>query len=154
MVVFQRRAVSRCVMAGMFTILACIPCRPGHGFAESGLTFSAPEGGVVWTRDGNPAGKELSWDEAHDYLRGLNTDSFGGCAFWRLPVRDELTALLAWLNSGNADGEQVSPEQDFYWSATTDSLETGYAYAVNMGDGSVDNCKKSDFNYVWPVCGR
>jgi len=62
--------------------------------------------------------------------------------------------MATYLNSGNADDEGISPEQDYYWSATTDPLEKDYADAVNMEDGSVDICEKSEFNYVWPVCGQ
>lgn len=157
MSVFFQRGI---VVGSLLAVLVWLPCRPGICLAETGPSAQAgpavvvSPGGAVWTRDGNPAGKELTWKEAHDFLRDLNRDLFGSCAAWRLPERDELAALLAWLNSGNADNEAVSPEQDFYWSATTDPMETDYAYAVNMGDGSVDICEKSDFNYVWPVCGR
>lgn len=158
MTVFHREIAIRCILAGLIMTLVAILFFPGPCSAEvpgsKGETLVLPGSGAVWTRDGNPAGKELTWEEAHGFLRDLNMKRFAGCASWRLPERDELTAMAAYLAGGNADYEDVSPEQDFYWSATTGALEKDYADAVHMEDGSVDSCEKSEFNYVWPVCGH
>jgi hypothetical protein len=157
MAVFAGIPAIRTILAGLLAITVLIP---GALYAESMTpssdeeTFALPENGVLWTRDGNLAGKELTWGEALEFLNDLNMKKFGGCKGWRMPSREELTALLTYLDSGNADDEDISPEQDYYWSSSTDSLESGYADAVNMEDGSVDGNEKTDINYVWPVCGQ
>ncbi|MDD2336712.1 MAG: DUF1566 domain-containing protein [Geobacteraceae bacterium] len=96
----------------------------------------------------------MTWSEALEFLNHLNMQKFGGCEGWRLPSREELTDMLAYLDSGNVDDEDISPEQDDYWSSSVDPLENGYADVVNMEDGSVDNCEKTEINFLWPVCGQ
>jgi hypothetical protein len=148
------------MLTGLLATLVTLAVQPGGCSAETGAPaaygkmFVLPGSGTSWTRDGNPAGREMTWAEAHDLLRELGMKRVTGCAVWRLPSRGELTAMASYLLSGNADGEGISPEQDFYWSSTTDPLEKDYAIAVNMEDGSEDSCDKSESNYVWPVCGQ
>jgi len=148
------------MLAGLIAIFVSSPFHSGACFAESKIpvsddeTFTLPGNGVLWTRDGNPAGLELTWTEALEFLHELNMQKFGGCEGWRLPSRGELTELLAYLNSGNADDEDILAEQDYYWSSSAAPLESGYADAVNMEDGSVDTNQKDEINYVWPVCGQ
>jgi len=158
MAVFARANIIRTILAGLIALFVSIPFPPGPCFAESEIAVSAEETFVMsgnkalWTRDGNPAGTELTWAEAHTFLHELNTKKFGGCERWRMPSRDELTQMLTYLESGNADEEAISPEQGYYWSSSVNPLENDYADAVNMEDGSVDNCEKTEINYVWPVC--
>jgi hypothetical protein len=157
---FHKKTSVWFVLAGLMATLVSIPIHPGPCSAETGVpasdgdTFVLPGSGASWTRDGNPAGKELTWAAAHDFLNDLSRKRFRGCAGWRLPSRGELTALAAYLNSGYADDEGISAEPDYYWSVSVDPLEKDYADAVNLEDGSVDSCDKSEFNYVWPVCGQ
>jgi hypothetical protein len=160
MAVIARANIIRTILAGLIALFVSTPCHPGPCLAESGTavpaeeTFVLPENKVLWTRDGNPAGTELTWAEAHTFLNGLNRKKFGGCERWRMPSRGELTQMLAYLDSGNADDEDISPEQGYYWSSSVDPLRNDYADAVSMEDGSVDSCEKSEINYVWPVCGQ
>jgi len=158
MSIFHKETLLWVVLAGLGAALVSIPVHADPCSAEpvppqsGGQTFVMPESGTSWTRDGNPAGKELTWAEAHDYLKDLSRKRSDGCARWRLPSRGELTALAAYLKSGYADDEGISAEPDYYWSASSNPLEKDYADAVNLEDGSVDSCDKTEFNYVWPVC--
>jgi len=160
MVFFARENMVMTILAGLIALCVYAPFHPGVCFAESETsvsedeTFTLPENGVLWPRDGNLAGKELTWSEALEFLNDLNLKKFGGCEGWRLPSREELTDVLAYLDSGNASDEDISPEQDDYWSSSEDPLENGYADVVSMEDGSVDSSEKTEINYVWPVCGR
>jgi hypothetical protein len=160
MAVFARANVIRTVLAGLIALFVYAPVNPGRCFAESEIavsadeTFTLPESRVFWTRNSNPAGKELTWVEALAFLNELNMEKFAGCEGWRMPSRGELEDMLAYLNSGSADDEDIFPEQDDYWSSSVDPLEIGYADAVNMEDGSVDSNEKTETNYVWPVCGQ
>jgi len=147
------------IMAGLIALFVCIPFNPGSCSAENGVpgakeeTFVLPERGLIWTRNANPAGQEMTWSDSLVFLNGLNGKKFAGCEGWRMPSREELADMLTYLESGNGADDDISPEQDYYWSSSTDPLETGYADAVNMADGTVDICQKIDINYVWPVCG-
>jgi hypothetical protein len=160
MAVFARATIIRTMLAGLLTLWIYAPLHPGLCFAESETslsddeTFALPENGVRWTRDGNPAGKELTWAEAHGFLNELNLKKFGGCEGWRMPSREELAEMLTYLDAGNTDDVDIFPEQDDYWSSSADPLENGYADVVNMGDGSVDSSQKTEINFVWPVCGQ
>ncbi|RQW85683.1 MAG: DUF1566 domain-containing protein [Geobacter sp.] len=160
MTAFATTTAIRFMLAGLIAFFVSSPFHSGACFAQSKIpvsddeTFSLPGNGVLWTRDGNPAGLELTWTEALEFLHELNMQKFGGCEGWRLPSPGELTDLLAYLNSGNVDDEDILAEQDYYWSSSAAPLESGYADAVNMEDGSVDSNQKEEINYVWPVCGQ
>ncbi len=160
MVVSAHAPIIRAFLVGLIVIFINSPFQPSFSFAESeiavsaGETFTLPESGVFWTRNSNPAGQELTWAGALAFLNGLNIKKFAGCEGWRMPSREELTEMLEYLNSGSADDEDISPEQDDYWSSSVDPLEIGFADVVNMEDGSVDSNEKTETNYVWPVCGQ
>ena len=47
----------------------------------------------------------------------------------------------------------VNVQSDLYWSSTTDSYQTNYAWGVNLGDGSVGYGEKSNDIDVWCVRG-
>jgi len=150
----------RLVLAGLSLALGSFFDLPCPGAAEipesdpSAETFSIPGSRLYWTRSSNPSKGELSWQEAQNFVRQKNKDRFANGTNWRLPSRDELTAMVKYLNSGGSQAEGVSAMPDFYWSATSGAFETDYADAVNMADGSVDSQNKSDYNYLWPVCPR
>jgi hypothetical protein len=160
MAVFAQTNVIRVLLAVFLAFAVHSVFPPGPCFAEKEIsapeaeTFVLPESRVLWTRDGNPAGSELTWSEAHEFLNDLNRENFAGCAQWRLPLPEELAAMMAYLDSGNADNEDISLELDYYWVTSANGLESDYAESVNMEDGSTDSHLKSEINYVWPVCDR
>jgi hypothetical protein len=160
MVVFAKTNIIRVMLTVfiVFTVSSLFHSGPCYAENETNVSddeaFVLPESQVLWTRDGNLAGSELTWVEAHDFLNNLNMKKFAGCERWRLPMQEEMTELLTFLDSGNADDEVVSHELDYYWVSASDVLEDGYADVVNMEDGSIDNCAKTESNYVWPVCDQ
>lgn len=160
MAVFAQTNVIKVMVAVFLAFVVSGVLPPGPCFAENEISapeaevFELPESRILWTRDGNPAGSELSWTEAIEFLNDLNRENFAGCTRWRLPSREELTEMLTYLNSGNADDGDISPELDDYWAFAANGLESDYADVVNMEDGSADIHLKSDSNYVWPVCDR
>jgi len=160
MAVFAQANVIKVMLAVFLAFAVSGVFPPGPCFAEKEIsapedeTFVLPESRVLWTRDGNPAGSELTWTEAHEFLDDLNRENFAGCTRWRLPSPGELAEMLTYLDSGNADNGEISPELDDYWAFAANGLESDYADVVNMEDGSTDSQLKSDSNYVWPVCDR
>ncbi|MRR53797.1 MAG: DUF1566 domain-containing protein [Deltaproteobacteria bacterium] len=160
MAIFAQAKVIKVLLAVFLAFGAYGLFQPEICYAEKEIstpedeTFVLPESRVLWTRDGNPAGSELTWSEAQEFLNDLNRENFAGCSLWRLPLPEELAAMLIYLDSGNADNEDISLEPDYYWVTSANGLESDYAEAVNMEDGSTDSNLKSESNYVWPVCDR
>lgn len=74
---------------------------------------------------------------------------------WRLPNRKELFSLIDHLYSDPA--LSVTPPHPFintrsvYWSSTTNTYHTNYAWTVDLSNGNVQADEKSYYNYIWPV---
>jgi rhodanese-related sulfurtransferase len=112
--------------------------------------------GLMWTKDANLPGSATTWQEALDYVAGMNagTNPNSGYTDWRLPNRKELYSLT--------DVSQAEPalpsghpftgvENEYYWSSTTYAYGCANAWKVLMGYGLVHAYPKSDSSFVWPV---
>ncbi|KJU83195.1 protein containing DUF1566 [Candidatus Magnetobacterium bavaricum] len=112
---------------------------------------------LMWTKDANLAGRK-TWQEALDYIELMNkgaTENFG-YTDWRLPDAGELGSLIksrngapyAWLQSQGFTNVQA----DSYWSSTSHSGYTSFAWVVGMDGGNLDAYLKSSYDSdVWPV---
>jgi hypothetical protein len=113
--------------------------------------------GLMWTKNGNIAGKKMTWQQAMDWVKKLN---YCGHSDWRLPTENEFKIftkkggkpLATFFNFNKVKYVKAST----YWSASTDSYVPNYAYAfyLNGGDmigGYVNLEFKTDHHYVWPV---
>ena len=127
--------------------------------------------GLIWLKNANctntaggivKSNGNLTWADA---LTWCNSLSSGTCDLsdgstagqWRLPNVDELESLvdLSQTNPALPTVNQFSNVQtSIYWSSSTDAYDTGYAWYVNMYDGSVKNFNTKTYaSYVWPVRG-
>ncbi len=82
---------------------------------------------------------------------------------WRLPNKTELERLIDFAYYGpalsNAGGTSqwsegnpfVGVQSNYYWSGTTYSHYTTYAWNVHLHNGYVNYDDKSNTYYVWPV---
>ncbi len=79
----------------------------------------------------------------------------GGRMGWRVPTIQELLSLVdpAQTFPSLPKGHPFSNVQNFYWSATTAALDTGYARVVTFDLGFALAFDKSDLNGVWCVRG-
>ncbi|MBI5376806.1 MAG: DUF1566 domain-containing protein [Candidatus Schekmanbacteria bacterium] len=110
--------------------------------------------GLMWTKDGNLPNGYKTWQEALDYIASLNNSNYLGFNDWRLPNVNELKSLLnadepdssIWLNTLGFNNVQASN----YWSSSTYTSYTSYAWCVDMDLGVYVNGKTYDY-YVWPV---
>jgi hypothetical protein len=94
---------------------------------------------------------------------GLTDDSIAGD--WRLPNKNELNSLVdvryndpsLCNTTGTGQWTNNDPFTDVqfidYWTSTTDSRNSGYAYDVHMNAGGVVCNAKTITWYVWPVRG-
>lgn len=124
--------------------------------------------GLVWSTDANAPGPDTcspgtlkTWQAALDYVTCLNANSYLEHTDWRLPNRDELASLmnngeanpigwLAWQGFSNL----TSASSRWYWSSTTDSANTCYAWALTTtSDGSIAGFDKANSFLVWPARG-
>ena len=113
-------------------------------------TITDTETGLMWQKATAPG--TYTWQDALAYAEGLELP-IGGYTDWRLPNRNELQTLL--------DYSQYSPSINLllqtttvsanYWSSTTDSGNTNYAWRVNFDYGYVYSWDKSYDYYVRAV---
>ena len=115
--------------------------------------YTDPQTGLMWPRNGNIAGKEMTWSDAMSWAKNLN---YGGYNDWRLPTKEEFEAFSKrggnkpseWYNANGFNAVQSS----YYWSATTYANDADFAWIVSVGSGVVGSYDKA-YNsfYVWPV---
>lgn len=110
--------------------------------------------GLMWARNGNIAGKKMTWDTAMEWVKTLE---IGGYRNWRLPTKEELDAFAmrggeypsSWFNANAFNNVQSS----FYWSSSSYAHYANSAWGVYMDDSIVVGNVKANFYYIWPVRG-
>ena len=125
---------------------------PSPRFTNNGdSTITDNLTGLMWTQDANlPAGTK-TWQEALNYVAGLNAGSYQGYTDWRLPNINELESLVnaeesnsaTWLNSQAFTNVQSI----YYWSSTRSNSAM---WLVDMSVGNV-SYPMTTVGYVWPV---
>jgi hypothetical protein len=110
--------------------------------------------GLVWTRSANIAQFPLRWQEALEYIAGMNKESAFGYSDWRLPNRRELRSLMSHQTKKPALPEG-HPFTDvflgWYWTSTTASINAAYAWHVHMEGARMFYGNKEQFSLLWPV---
>lgn len=110
------------------------------------------ETGLVWEKSPDTTGR--TWNDAVAYAYKKNV---GGRKGWRLPTVEELASLVDPKRSNPAlpSGHPFTKVQlsNYYWSSTTNTDYTGYAWFVFFNDGGVYFGNKSSECYVWCVRG-
>ncbi|MCF8033998.1 MAG: DUF1566 domain-containing protein [Desulfarculaceae bacterium] len=112
--------------------------------------------GLVWSLQANPAGWPLFWDEAREYIAGLNQEGWLGHDDWRLPNRRELFSLMDHTQANPAlpPGHPFTGvELAWYWSATPYAANPAYAWYVHSEGGRMFFGDKGRSYYLWPVRG-
>ncbi len=118
----------------------------GNGTMMDNLT------GLIWAK--SPLTLLRTWADALSYADNL---ALGGHDDWRLPNINELESLVnaqepdqaAWLNARGF----INVQPNYYWSSSTYTGATGYAWYADMADGKINytNHSKTDSWYAWPV---
>jgi hypothetical protein len=112
--------------------------------------------GLEWTKNANPADFPLTWDEALDFVEGMNRErTFGGG--WRMPNRRELRSLIshgARRPALPAEAPFTGLLQNWYWTSTTSARATAYAWYLHMAGGRMFYGSKSSAYLLWPVRGE
>jgi len=112
--------------------------------------------GLMWTKTANLPGVAKSWQEALDYVKGMNTGTNPNFEYtdWRLPNRKELYSLTDFskYSPALASGHPFIVDQSgTYWSSTsgrTSGNDLAWYYSSN---GTLYYNGKTLNLYVWPV---
>ncbi len=142
-----------------------IPCAGGRqdGSLVMGVPWPAPRflpsktgildvlTGLTWHRKASFGKNISSWNEA---LAAVATYAKESNLPWRMPTINELESLVDASTHSPAlpDEHFFTDIQQSYWSSTTSSFETDWAYVLYMVKGAVGvgYKKNSDFS-LWPV---
>lgn len=96
--------------------------------------------GLEWQKD--HAGP-MPWQNALDYASSLR---LGKHSDWRLPTVEELITLIDFSKEDPASSFPGMPK-DYFWSSSSYSGSSSYAWYVNFNSGSVGYGGKA-FSYV------
>jgi hypothetical protein len=129
----------------------------------TGLVW-VPDGNLMPTRDssfdadGTANDGRVTWQHALDYVAILNSGNYLGHNDWRLPDVNELESLVNSDQSNTATWlitqGFTNAQSDDYWSSTSCTFHTSFAWFVGMFDGEVYYVGgKTAYHYVWPVRG-
>ena len=114
--------------------------------------------GLMWASDGSAEGcnfwAQTDWDSAIDWAQNL---TFAGYSDWRLPDVRELFSLV--VEDAGIGAPYINHAffpntvSFYYWSSTSNPLDTGYALCVHFNLGSVGYYDKTNYSYVRAVRG-
>ena len=113
--------------------------------------------GLTWSRDALPAEFPMQWQEALDFIAGLNGRAWLGHRDWRLPNRRELRSLMSYqarmpaLPTGHPFLNVFS---GWYWSSTTAAIAPNHAWYLHMEGARMFYGGKDQSYMVWPVRGE
>lgn len=108
----------------------------------------------MWTVDANLAEIPVTWQEALDFITDMNHRKALGFSDWRLPNRRELRSLLSHQTKKPALPEGHPFNNIFsgwYWTSTTASINTSYAWYVHTEGARMFYGNKGQFFLLWPV---
>ena len=87
-----------------------------------------------------------TWTEAIDYCEALSLD---GHSDWRLPNKKELLSIVDYSRFDPAIKPVFTYTESYnYWSSTTDTRDTSYAWFVGFYSGATGHYDKPDTIYV------
>jgi hypothetical protein len=113
--------------------------------------------GLQWLKNANYGEFPLNWQEALDYIVGMNKEQVGGRTDWRLPNRREFRSLLS-LDTRKPALPAKHPFENvflnWYWTSTTAAINPKYAWYVHMEGARMFFGRKDQYYLFWPICGK
>lgn len=112
--------------------------------------------GLVWCRNANVAEFPLTWQEALDFVAGMNRDKWLGQSDWRMPNRRELRSLLSLQTKLPALPERhpfINVFNGWYWTSTTAVISPAHAWYVALDGARMFYGGKDQSFMLWPVRG-
>jgi hypothetical protein len=130
---------------------------PAQRFAVRGALVLDNLTGLQWLKNANPGEFPTTWQEALNYIAGMNRGKAEGCTDWRLPNRRELRSLMAFETRKPAlpvDHPFENVFLNWYWTSTTAAIHPEYAWSVHMEGARMFYGRKDQYYLFWPVCGQ
>lgn len=129
---------------------------PVPRFSESGSLVKDHLTELIWSKSGMLSEYPLSWNEAFKLIEQMNQRRDFNRDDWRLPNRRELRSLID-HSAHNPALPDKHPFEDlylgWYWTSTSAALAPSYAWYVHLEGGRMFYGRKTEFYWVWPVCG-
>lgn len=111
---------------------------------------------VEWSLQKDFSPVVVSWYKANEYADAMNRDRLSGYRDWRLPTREELLSLRDYARDRGFDGSSmdrapakalheiglVNIERAHYWSSTENLYNDSMAWAVDLGNGTMEAIEK------------
>ena len=113
--------------------------------------------GLAWTTNANLAEFPLMWQEALEFILGMNRRKTYGFSDWRLPNRRELRSLVSYETRRPAlpQGHPFSNIfLGWYWTSTSAAINPAYAWYIHMEGARLFYGRKDQYFLLWPVRGR
>lgn len=130
---------------------------PQERFVVDGQLVLDQLTGLQWLKNANPAEFPITWQEALDYISGMNREKKEGCSDWRLPNRRELRSLMAFEARKPALPAEHPFENVFlgwYWTSSTAAIHPAYAWYIHMEGARMFFGHKEQYCLLWPVCSQ
>ncbi len=130
---------------------------PAPRFEQKGETVLDRLTGLVWTQNANLAEFPMTWQEALDFIAGMNRETAFGFSDWRLPNRRELRSLMSHQTRKPALPEGHPFQKVFlgwYWTSTTAAINTAYSWYIHLEGARMFYGNKEQFFLLWPVRGE
>jgi len=130
---------------------------PSPRFTDNGTgTVTDYLTGLMWAKDTNLPYDYSTWQQALDYIAGMNAGTYPNFGFtdWHLPNKKEFFSLIdhSQWNPALPIGNPFIDQQNSYWSSTSVAESPGYVWEFLMGSGVLGGGVNSyDHCYVWPV---
>lgn len=113
--------------------------------------------GLFWPINTDVAEFLFTWEEALDFVEGMNLVSAYGFTDWRLPNRRELRSLIGHQTSKPplpAGHPFLNVFLGWYWTSTTAAISPAYAWYIHMEGGRMFYGRKDERYLAWPVRGE
>lgn len=107
--------------------------------------------GLMWLQDAEAtAATGAIWTNA---VSTAAASTVGGYDDWRLPNVRELESLLDMSQSAPClpSGHHFLNCNHRFWTSTTRAGQTGFAWYIDITNGSIQSADKDTIYYVWPV---
>lgn len=132
-----------------------------HYFEQSNGTVIQNSTGLVWQKEDSSTQSfggyfdQLTWEDAFNYVAGMNAEAFGGYTDWRLPNYIELISLLDFGYFWPIINPSFEPIKSWYWSSSNRFGVTpaNDAWTISWASGWGDCRSKLDTYYVRAVRG-
>lgn len=140
----RRDIVVRSYLLVILMLLLCSVTVYAAPFTASDGVVTDQGTGLMWQQTDDDT--ERTWQEALDYCKAL---TLGGYTDWRLPNKKELESIVDYAAYNPAISPEFSgTDVSYFWSSTSNTNNTDFAWFVYFGSGFVNYGYKTHLHYT------